>query len=218
MSAAMEAPADLVHPLARVLRDAADGRFPPVDGGVEILPPDPAGTHAIVAFTGHAYLLTGRSPDDPVFASVDGYGGATDPRLVVALAGRDGTIGSLDLVLVRRPPVDDHPAPLPEIPADDHPRVVRARRHRREVRVFGDERGLVTIGRGLAGRTEISLELTGARHGRGVGRELLRAVLGQVAPGEPVFAQVAPGNSASVRMFLACGFAPIGSEVLFEPG
>jgi RimJ/RimL family protein N-acetyltransferase len=34
---------------------------------------------------------------------------------------------------------------------------------------------------------------------------------------ELVFAQVAPGNAASVRTFLACGFVPIGSEVLFRP-
>jgi RimJ/RimL family protein N-acetyltransferase len=30
-----------------------------------------------------------------------------------------------------------------------------------------------------------------------------------------VFAQVAPGNAASLRAFLAAGFRPIGSEVLF---
>ena len=33
-----------------------------------------------------------------------------------------------------------------------------------------------------------------------------------------VFAQVAPGNAASVRAFLACGFTPIGSEILLGPG
>jgi RimJ/RimL family protein N-acetyltransferase len=31
-----------------------------------------------------------------------------------------------------------------------------------------------------------------------------------------VFAQVATGNAASLRAFLACGFVPIGSEVLIE--
>ena len=34
------------HPLAGVLRDAADGVFPPVDGVAELLPPDAAGTCA----------------------------------------------------------------------------------------------------------------------------------------------------------------------------
>ena len=33
--------------------------------------------------------------------------------------------------------------------------------------------------------------------------------------GDVVFAQVAPGNAASLRAFLAAGFSPIGSEVLF---
>jgi len=32
-----------------------------------------------------------------------------------------------------------------------------------------------------------------------------------------VFAQVAPGNAASLRAFLAAGFVLIGSEVLIEP-
>jgi len=36
--------------------------------------------------------------------------------------------------------------------------------------------------------------------------------------GEPLFAQVAPGNAASLRAFLAAGFVPIGAEVLFPRG
>src|SRR5580765_6196935 len=46
------------HPLAGVLRDAAHGVFPPVDGLAELLPPDAAGTCSVVSFTGHAYVLT----------------------------------------------------------------------------------------------------------------------------------------------------------------
>jgi hypothetical protein len=34
-------------------------------------------------------------------------------------------------------------------------------------------------------------------------------------PAEPLFAQVTPGNAASLRAFLAAGYRPIGSEVLF---
>jgi len=30
-----------------------------------------------------------------------------------------------------------------------------------------------------------------------------------------VFAQVAPGNAASIRCFLSAGYRPIGAEVLF---
>jgi RimJ/RimL family protein N-acetyltransferase len=36
-----------------------------------------------------------------------------------------------------------------------------------------------------------------------------------IPKGDVVFAQVAPGNAASLRAFLAAGFRPIGSEVLF---
>ncbi len=204
------------HRLAEVLGEAVEGRFPPVDGRIEVVPPTSDATGAVVAFTGHAFVLTDRSPGDAVFRGIDGFGGATDPRFLVSLAGPSRAIGSLDIVAVRR--AGSTTSPLPELfDHDDHPRVVRARRHRRDVRVFGDERGIVVIGRGLVGRTEISIELTGAEHGRATGRGLIDAGLASVGAGEPVYAQVAPGNAASVRMFLSCGFVPIAGEVLFEP-
>ena len=80
--------------------------------------------------------------------------------------------------------------------------------------MLADERGLVTIGRGLVGRTELSVELVGARPGRGTGRALIAEGLAAIDAGQLVFAQVAPGNAASLRAFLASGFVPIGSEVL----
>ena len=82
--------------------------------------------------------------------------------------------------------------------------------------MLGDEHGLVTIGNGLVGRTEMSVELIGGEHGRGAGRRLIHAGLHHVDARRPVFAQVAAGNAASLRAFLACGFVPIGSEVLIE--
>ena len=48
--------------------------------------------------------------------------------------------------------------------------------------------------------------------------ESVRAGLAAVPPGETVWAQVSPGNAQSLRAFLACGFVPIGSEVLIRPG
>jgi hypothetical protein len=36
--------------------------------------------------------------------------------------------------------------------------------------------------------------------------------------GEPLFAQVAPGNAASPRAVQAAGFRPIGAEVQFHRG
>ena len=202
------------HPLLATLHDAADGSFPAVDGVVEVLPTDRRGTGAIVEFTGHAMVLTDRSPDDAVFAGVDAFGGVTQPRFVVGVAGARAAIGSHDLVLVRRGGSDSDPLPTTDR-HDAHPRVIRARHHRQDVVVFGDERGLVTVGSGLVGRTELSVEVVG-RHGAGAGRALILAALATVPPEVRVFAQVAPGNAASVRAFLACGFLPIGSEILFE--
>jgi RimJ/RimL family protein N-acetyltransferase len=51
----------------------------------------------------------------------------------------------------------------------------------------------------------------------GAGRRLIIEALGRVPAGEVVFAQVAPGNAASLRAFLSCGFAPIGAETLLLP-
>src|SRR5262249_22128782 len=101
--------------------------------------------------------------------------------------------------------------------ADGHPRVLRARRLRTGVRVYGDERGLIVLARGTAGRRELSVELTGPSRRPGHGTSLLRAALALVPAGDPVFAAVAPGNARSLRAFLACGFAPLGSEVLIRP-
>lgn len=205
-----------MHRLAQVLRSAAEGRFPPVDGVAEIVPPDGAGAHAVVAFTGHAYVLTDLDPTDVARFRPDGYGAAAHPRLLVHLAGDGGGIGSHDVVLVRRgAPGVTSLADRTDL--EDHPRVQRARRHRRAVRVLGDERGFVTIGSGLVDRTEMSVELTASAPGRGSGRALIADALRVLDADEFVFAQVAPGNAASLRVFFACGFVPIGSEIIIEP-
>jgi len=46
-----------VHPLAVVLDAAIAGTFRPSDEEVEVLPPDASGRCAVVAMTGHAYVL-----------------------------------------------------------------------------------------------------------------------------------------------------------------
>ena len=47
----------------------------------------------------------------------------------------------------------------------------------------------------------------------GIGRALEAAALGLLPAGTPVFAQVSPGNSISLRATLAAGYLPIGGEV-----
>jgi hypothetical protein len=208
---------DRDHPVAEVMEAAARGRFPAVDGVAEVLPPDHAGTHAVVDFTGHSFILTDLHATQLARFGPNGFGAATQPQLLTHLAGANGVIGTVDVVMVaRRSRTDSLPLP-PRADLDDHPRVQRARRHRGHVVVYGDERGLACIGTGLVGRTEISIELTGVAPARGFGRDVLRAALQHVPDGEFVFAQVSPGNAASVRMFLACGFVPIGGEVIIEP-
>ncbi|MGB8859528.1 MAG: hypothetical protein WCC60_09740 [Ilumatobacteraceae bacterium] len=198
------------HPLATVLHAAAEGRFPAADGTVRLLSPF-GDVHAVVAFSAHTVLLTDRSPAEVAARGIDAYGGSLHPAQQLWLAG-EHDIGSLDIVLVARAVGT---ATLPTI-GTDHPRAARAYHHRRNVAVHGDERGLVTIGHGLADRWEISVELFDeVEHGRGAGRALIAAGLAAAPAGEWVWAQVAAGNAASVRAFLAAGFRPICSEVLF---
>jgi hypothetical protein len=204
----------IVHELHRVLLDAADGRFPPVDGGVDVAAPMAGDHHAVVEFTGHSFVLTDRDGADVLARGADGFGGASHPDLLRWLAGPDGWIGSHDAVLAARGIGGGRLTVRDDL--DDHPRVVRSRDHRRDVAVYGDETGLVTIGRGLVDRLEVSVEVfDGAR--AGAGRRLIAEALELVPAGEIVFAQVAPGNAASLRAFLSCGFAPIGAETLLLP-
>lgn len=207
-------PISLDHPLGPVLAAAAEGRFPLPDGSGHVVGPDADGTCAVVCFTGHAFVLTDRPADEVLAFGPDGYGAAMHPALLVDLAGAVREIGSTDVVLVRRG-IGGGGALVDRSDLADHPRVRRAFEHRRDVHVLGGDRGLVTIGRGLVGRTELSVELLdGAVHGQGAGRALIDQALRAIPAGEPAFAQVAAGNAASLRAFLACAFTPICSEVL----
>jgi GNAT superfamily N-acetyltransferase len=212
------------HPLGRLIDAAAAGQFPEADGSWQRVPPWRPGLEAIVAFTGHAVFAVRPdiSDDRLVALGADGYGGAHDPRLISALAGPDGWIDSLDMLLAGRGTGQaGHPPRLvsrPDLAA--HPRAAFAARIRDQARLLGypdpDRSALVTLSRGLAGRTELSFELEPARRGRGGGTALVRDALSAVPAGELVVAAVAPGNAASVRALLAAGFAPLGSLQLFR--
>ncbi|MET0907996.1 MAG: hypothetical protein ABWZ99_00895 [Ilumatobacteraceae bacterium] len=219
-----------MHPLYAALIAAADGTFPAVDGGVDVCEPDAHGATACVEFTGHSFVLTTHEPAAVIACGADGYGGATQPDLLRWLAGPRGTIGSHDAVLVargrggggRRVGGGRGGARVRErTDLDDHPRVRRARHHRRDVRVYADDHGLITIGHGLVGRREVSVELfdpdlRAVVAPPGAGGALIDEALHLVPSSDLVWAQVAPGNAASLRAFLRCGFVPIGAEVLFE--
>lgn len=203
-----------------MLDDAASGRFPAVDGTVEVFAPEPDGPRAIVEFTGRAIVLGHLPLSDLVEMGADGFGGASRPEIKLALAGPDGWVGSHDAVLVsagRGDAADSMPL-QGRTDLEDHPRVIRSRAHRRNVEAFADRRGVVTLGTGLVGRTEMSVELfDDSPRGTSTGRALIAAGLVLVPADEFVWAQVSPGNAASLRAFLASGFVPVGAETLIVP-
>jgi hypothetical protein len=206
------------HPLLGYLLDATRGRFPPVDGAVTILPALDDGLECSVALTGHALIATSLPPGVVAARGPDGFGGSLAPDFLRWLAGERGWIGSNDAILVGRGLGGGTGDSLPErTDAAAHPRVRHASEMRRNVRVYGDARGVVTLADGLAGRCEISIEAAPEGQGRGWGRGLLVDALGLVPAGEPVFAAVTPGNARSLRAFLGVGFTPIGSEVILRP-
>ena len=208
--------------LRQLLEDAAAGRFPPADGGTQVIPAPDGPVHAVLAFTGHhviaadidpAEVITRLDPDDiaapmgaPVLAWLGRRLGAMPGTLDVVLAARAGA---------GAPPFPDE---LRAIALDvGHPRLSRALRYRTDVRAWesADGSGLLVVGRGLAGRWEAAFEVSGSSRGRGLGRTLAAVSMAAVPRGERVFVQVAPGNAASLRAVLAAGFHPIGAEVLF---
>lgn len=207
--------------LAALLHDAADGRFPLVDGGVSRARPWREGVEAAVAFTGHAVLAVGDDVADEALLRLGahGYGGAHDPRLVTALAGR-GEIGVLDVLLVARGTGTGSSAPVRSlVPRPDLAGAARARHAslwRDDVRVLGlpdpATTGLTTLSRGIAGLTEVGLQAED-----GTAETLLAGALAQVPRGELVLASVTPGNARSLRFFLRRGFVPVGSVQQWRP-
>jgi hypothetical protein len=207
----------MVHPFIEILESAAEGRYPPVDGLVELLPRFSDSPHeCVVEFTGHAYVLSDVSQQDFDRLGADGFGGVVQPEVLRSLAGRNGWIGSHDVLLCQRGLGRANALAL-RTDLDDHYRVQHARVLRREVKVFGDERGLVTLGRGVADRTEISIEVAQTDRSKGFARSLLADAIGLVDEGAWCFAEVSPGNAASLRAFLAADWKPIGAEVVYTP-
>ena len=104
------------------------------------------------------------------------------------------------------------------VDGSDHPRVRRARRYRDDLAVWAGDGAVVLMGRGVAGRWEVAVEVDPRRRNQGIGRCAARAARHLVPAGEPLWAQISPGNVASVRAFLAAGFVPAGAEALLVRG
>ncbi|NUP63634.1 MAG: GNAT family N-acetyltransferase [Nonomuraea sp.] len=206
--------------LADLLADAAAGRPPAPDGSVTVLPVPSARDAGIIAFTAHTVIFAGV---DPAWVRArlpaDDLSAPLGPAFLTALEEETGRrAGNLDLLTLAAPLPGPAPIPLEELTGADHPRVARARRYRDDVRVWSvpGGSGLVTLGRGVAGRMEAAVEVAEEHRGRGLGRAL--ATSARHLADEPLWAQIAPGNAASVRAFLAAGHLPMGAECLLVAG
>ncbi len=173
---------------------AARGDPPAPDGFVDVMPSPGGPADAIVDFTAHLVVAADVPADDVLNElAVGDLSAWTHPSFQLWLADRLGSKpGSRDLVMAA-PPADAHDLDL--APRDDL--------------------GILVMGRGLARRWECAFEVERAGRNRGLGRRLALAARALVPEDEILFAQVAPGNVASVRALLSAGFRPIGGEVLF---
>jgi GNAT superfamily N-acetyltransferase len=204
--------------LADLLDAAAHGVHPVPDGRVEVVPSPPGLSDAVVAFTAHTVVAADVDPD-AVAAQlpVENLSAPLQPPFLSWLARQlSSEAGSLDVVLVAGD-AEASEVELVELDEAEHPRLRRAHRYRSDVHVYAPVEGgaLVIVGRGLTGRHEVSIEVEPDRRGEGLGRSLAQAARAVVSEEQPLFAQVAPGNAASLRAFLAAGYRPIGAEVLF---
>ncbi|MEV6287932.1 GNAT family N-acetyltransferase [Kribbella sp. NPDC051770] len=208
--------------LADILRGIEHGVFPDPDLTTSVVPaPSPRDT-CVIGLTGHL-VVAADVPVEWVASHLDltDLAAPLNPPFLHALelfTGRE--VNGIDAMLLAPALVDEAEraellAGLTPFGDESHPRIRRARRYRDEVRAFTtSDGGLVLTGLGLAGRREVALEVDAAARGRGVGRGLARAARALVPVGAHVWAQVTPGNAASLRMFLAAGYVPVGSEAL----
>ncbi|MDT0442173.1 GNAT family N-acetyltransferase [Streptomyces johnsoniae] len=209
--------------LARILDAAARGAFPPPDGGHTVVRQPSPRDAGVLAFTAHSVVFT---DEDPAWvaaalraAPADPLAASLSPPFLTAFTARTGRqAGHTDLLSCAAPLPGPPDLPLREIRDQDHPRVSRARKYRDDVRVWAAEGGIVVLGRGVAGRWEIAVEVAEAARGRGLGRALVAAARHLMPENTPLWAQQPPGNARSVRAFQAAGYRPVCAEVLFVSG
>jgi GNAT superfamily N-acetyltransferase len=204
--------------LAGLLARLAGGRVPPADSSVTVVPAPPGARAVVVG--GTAWHVVAADVDPAWVAAEVAHDPLAAPlgaRFLAALADRIGAEPGVLDALLAAPPSSGSPGVELRAAETDHPRVRRALSHRTDVRIWAtpDGAGLLTVGRGVAGRHEVSMEVEPAARGRGLGTALATAAPALVD--EPVWAQVAPANTASLRSFLAAGYRPVGAEVLFGP-
>ncbi|MEU8767651.1 GNAT family N-acetyltransferase [Streptomyces griseus] len=205
--------------LAGILAGAAHGRFPDTDGRTTVVPAPSDRDTGVIAFTAHSVVFTDEDPGwvRATLAALecDALAATMHPRFLTAFLERTGRVtDTIDLLTVADPLPGGPALELREVSDSVHPRATSARRRRDGVRMWESDGGVLVLGRGVAGRWEVAVELDeDARH-RGLGRALATAARHLVPPGEPLWSQQAAGNARSIRAFQAAGFRPVGSEVL----
>ena len=207
--------------LAEILDAAAHGRFPAPDGGTTLVPQPSPRDAGVLALTAHSVIFLDEDPEW-IRATLgglrcDALAATMNPLFLAALLQRTGrTTDTIDLLTIAPALPGAPPVPLREHD-QDHPRVRRARARRDDVRVWAAAGGLLTLGRGVAGRWEVSLEVDEPDRHRGLGRALAVAARHLIPPGAFLWSQQATGNARSIRAFQAAGYRPIGAEILLAP-
>lgn len=192
------------------------GKQLPTDPWLTVLPQPAGRTGAVLAFPGH-FVVAADVPPEWVHAQlpeVDFCAPLNPPFLSAICARLSRRVQNVDMVTLAEPAPGAPEIELIPVDDADHPRVRRARRYRDGVRVWTAPGGVLILGRGLGGRWEAAVEVHEVSRNAGLGRRLAAAARHLVPDGRPVWAQIAPGNAASVRAFLAAGYRPIGAEAL----
>lgn len=202
--------------LASILDAIAGGDFPPNDMRMTHVPQPSARDAAVVATTGHVVVAADIEPRWLAEHYPHGQPGeAFNPAFLGALETLTGRrVNNIDIMLIAAPRPGPPGLSLSAVHDQTHPRVRRAARYRDDLTVFACDGGVLAIGHGLAGRWEVGLEVDPAYRGRGLGRAMAEAAAHLTPDGAPMWAQVAPGNAASLRAFLAAGYLPVGQEAL----
>jgi len=215
--------------LAALLARVAAGQYPPPDGGITILPQPSPRDCGVISFTAHSVIFTDADPEWVRAQLPDGdLGAPLGSRFLEALHAQTGRAAAgdgratdparsshiVDTLWLTESLLGSPGLRLTRAANPSHPRVTLARRYRDNVMVWAADGGIVLLGRGVAGRWEVAVEVEPDRRGRGLGRELAAAARHLIPAGAPLWAQIAPGNAASVRAFLAAGYRPVGAEAL----
>ncbi|MEU0373053.1 GNAT family N-acetyltransferase [Streptomyces sp. NPDC006283] len=204
--------------LAGILAAAARGRFPASDGGVTVVGRPGVRDEGVVAFTAHSVVFTNEDPHwvraELAATASDRLAAPMNPNFLSALMARTGrSMDTIDLVTVAEALPGEPEIGLHEIEDREHPRVTLALKRRDDVRVWRADGGVLVLGRGLAGRWEVSIEVEEEARGRGLGLALALAAR-HLVPAPVLWSQQSPGNARSVRTFQKAGYRPVASEAI----